>query len=176
MESFRHQNKDLFTEIKAVKKWVIRKGKKLKKYVCPEKGYDLDKPGGKRCVKVSAGKQMKKERQAKKTAKKSKAKRPRKVKSRQKRRDLSLTLDDSLSEGNELESSFNTDSDSEEEPRVRSKFGDCNTCFQPLTSWDYCGRAVCTFKSCLTCVDKYKNNLELCECESDEDLDYMYDV
>tara|TARA_Y100000310_G_scaffold327112_1_gene392982 strand:- start:367 stop:936 length:570 start_codon:yes stop_codon:yes gene_type:complete len=75
MESFKDRNEELFTEIKALKKWVIRKGKKLKKYVCPKKGYDLDKPGGRRCVKVSAGKQMKKERQAKKSAKKAKAKR-----------------------------------------------------------------------------------------------------
>ena len=74
MESFRDKNEELF-EKKAVKKWVIRKGKKIKKYSCPEKGYDLDKPGGKRCVKVSAGKQMKKERQARKSAKKAKSKR-----------------------------------------------------------------------------------------------------
>ena len=74
MESFRNRNKELF-EKKATKKWVIRKGKKIKKYSCPEKGYDLDKPGGKRCVKVSAGKQMKKEKQARKSAKKAKSKR-----------------------------------------------------------------------------------------------------
>jgi len=75
MESFKDRNEEFFTEKKAVKKWVIRKGKKIKKYSCPEKGYDLDKPGGKRCVKVSAGKQMKKEKQARKSAKKAKSKR-----------------------------------------------------------------------------------------------------
>ena len=74
MESFKDKNEELF-EKKATKKWVIRKGKKIKKYVCPEKGFDLDKPGGKRCVKVSAGKQMKKEKLARKRAKKAKSKR-----------------------------------------------------------------------------------------------------
>ena len=75
MESFRDKNEELFTEIKATKKWVIRKGKKMKKFVCPERGYDLDKPGGKRCVKVSAGEQRKKEKRARKSAKKAKSKR-----------------------------------------------------------------------------------------------------
>jgi|TARA_Y100000034_G_scaffold80772_1_gene96890 hypothetical protein len=74
MDSFKDKNQELFTEKKAVKKMVIRKGKKIKKYVCPEKGFDLNKPGGKKCVKVSASKQMKKEKQALKTAKKSKSK------------------------------------------------------------------------------------------------------
>ena len=75
MDSFKDKNPELFTEKKAVKKVVIRKGKKIKKFVCPEKGFDLEKPGSKKCVKVSASKQMKKEKQAIKTAKKSKSKR-----------------------------------------------------------------------------------------------------
>ena len=62
MDSFKDKNPELFTEKKAVKKVVIRKGKKIKKFVCPEKGFDLEKPGSKKCVKVSASKQMKKEK------------------------------------------------------------------------------------------------------------------
>ena len=73
MESFKHQNEDLY-ELKAQKRVVIRKGKKVKKFVCPDKGYDLEKPGSKKCVKVSASKQLKKEKQARKSAKKAKAK------------------------------------------------------------------------------------------------------
>ena len=73
MESFKDQNKDLY-ELKAQKRVVIRKGKKVKKFVCPDKGYDLEKPGSKKCVKVSASKQLKKEKQARKSAKKAKAK------------------------------------------------------------------------------------------------------
>lgn len=75
MDSFKDKNPELFTEKKAVKKVVIRKGKKIKKFVCPETGYDLEKPGSKKCVKVSAGVQMKKEKQARKSAKKAKSKR-----------------------------------------------------------------------------------------------------
>ena len=73
MESFKDQNEDLY-ELKAQKRMVIRKGKKIKKYVCPEKGFDLEKPGSKKCVKVSASKQLKKEKRARKSAKKAKAK------------------------------------------------------------------------------------------------------